>query len=705
MSLRHVLSTALLLGLAACGCGSDSFTQLVEPEFEAATIQPRTSLPPVPVESDSEPGARQIDILFVLDDGFSMENVFLGLIPDNLLEDNRVRTNAAQAIMRHLRANILAALEARYPGEAFDLAFGVGRYEDYGGAFASSGRNFPQDTAARPWVLQMPILRAAHPQFASLFTNSMARKTPGDGRLLIGGVPEISDPNSGIEALWQIATGAGLDADGAGGTLGSGAPGAIATQLTPGATGDVPAVTFADTADGSDPDGRPEFHVRGEGGVVTTIPDPLGGGANVPLIASGNLGGVGWRNNATRFVILSSDRATVAPFSGPVPANVGSTAGTTPSTVLPATGPRSARLVPSAAFDSSGPRFGTLAANIAPTGSATVVETIAALNNLHIEVFSLADPIVVQNQVKPNGGFDGTPTDINAVRPGVGPGQLGHPTFTPWTWLSAVSILTGSEILYPDSTLTPTLLPAVYNLATVWPIDPAATPISPDVGLNEGLITDHLLEDVAQRLVGPPDATAWIPAFLPASGGTGVEILPADLPTVSVPVTLTYLPGGGFAANLTALPPAAFASQTQPVSIPVYLAGDSAPASSQVTFLALNLGAAFADPTPNLVIAESLPYRIQADFTQLSVVPANASPAAVAAAAQVTAALGSLGLTTLTDATLLIQLENLFGSGTEAFGSEVSVQTVTDGCGTVAVPTQPATPLLIGTQPCDPLAP
>jgi len=708
MTLRHLFSVAVLLALAGCGCGSDSFTTFTTPEFESTAIMPATSLPPCPVESDTTPGARQIDIVFVLDDGWTMENVALGLIPQNLLTDARRRTNAAQAIMRHLQANILASLQARYPAESFDLAFGVGRFEDYGGEFADTGRSFALDSGARPWVLQMPVLRAAHPQFSALFTSAMARTTPGDGRRIIGGVPTISDPNSGIEALWQIATGSGLDVDGAAGTLGSGAPCALATQLTPGASGDVPAVTFANAADETDPDGRPVFYVRDENGAVTQISDPLGGGGSVPCVASGNIGGMGWRNNASRFVILASDIATIAPFSGAVPANIQSTPGTTPSSVLPATGPRGARIVTAQAFNNATARFGTLAGNpqIAPDGAATVEETFAALNDLHIEVFCLAAPFLVSNQVKPNGGFDGTGTDIDDVTPGTAPGQLGNPTLSPWTWLSATSILTGSEISYQDETLATRLLPAVYNLATVWPIDPTATPATPDTGANEGLITDHLLEDVAQRLVGPPDATAWIPTFLPAAGGTGILIEAADLPTVTVPVTLTYLPGVNFGDNLTALPAPTFPLQSINVSIPVYLAGNTPPASAGTTFQATNLGAAFSDPTPGLVIAETLPYRIEADFSQIVITPAGAGEGAQAAAAQIRSKLADFGVRTLTEASLLIQLENVGGGAFETLPAEVSVQSVVQGCGTVSVGgAQPVTLLPIGTQPCDPLAP
>lgn len=705
MRLRQLALLGLYVVLAGCGCDSDGFSPDIDPQFESSAFAPGSTLPPCLVENDETPGRKQIDVLFVLDDGWTMENVALGLIPQNLFTDARLRTQAAQAIMRHLQQTLLPALEARFPGDEFDIAYGVGRYEDFGGTFATTGRNFPQDAQARPWILQMPILRQGHPRFAASLAQAIARTTPGDGRRIQLNVPVSDDPNSGIEALWQAATGTGLDADGVAGTLGSGAPCALLTQTTPGVTGDVPAVTFAAVPDETDPDGRPVFFVRDENGVVTIVDNPANPGELVPCIASGDLGGVGWRRNASRFIVLAGDIATVAHFPAAVPATVTSTAGTTPSPVLPTTGPRQARAVTAQAFNNDSPRFGTESVTIAPNGAADVPATISALNGLHIEVFCLASPFIVSNQAKPNGGSDvDGPTHVDDISPGNLVGQLGDPTITPWTWMSAVSILTGSEILFPDETLTPRLLPAVYNLATVWPIDPAATPVTPDTGLNEGLITDHLLEDVMQRLAGPPDATSWISGdFLQDEGGSGFTAGPLDLPIVTVPVTYTPNPGPGFAANISALP--ALVPQVLNVNVPVYLPTQPTPAGANTAFAFTTLGAAFADPTNGVVISETLPYTIVADFGAAIFASQPGANLDVynALETQLREKFALLGAAELTNASLLIRLENIIGTNTETIVDEITVQTVLNGCGYVDVVGQGVLP--VGTQPCDPLGP
>ena len=569
--LRTAVAVALCFALTGCGCGSDGFALIppvTAPSVESVTLEPGSTMPPCPVTSNPQGGVRPIDVLFVLDDGTTMVNAPLGLIPDNQGRDARSRTLAAQAIMRNFRENVPAEVQARFPGEALDFAFGVGRFEDYGGTFAGAQRNHPTDDVARPWVLQMPILRQAHPAFLPNFNDAIARTTPGGGERIVGGGQVFEDPNSGIEALYQAATGAGFSGSGAATTLGSGAPCGLPTQLTPGPSGDVPAVTFTGGAagDATDPDGRPVYFVRDEGGNVTQIPDLLNPGQVTNCIASGNLGGVGWREGAARFIIICSDIATIAPFNGPVVGTdtVQSTPGTTASANTPAIAPRDARLVPADAFNNATGRWGPLAGNpqIAPTGAATVENAIAALNELHIEVLCLAAPTARLNQAKPNGGFDGTLTDIRPILPGEGLGELGDPTITPWTWLSAVSMLTGSEILYQSQTLADTLFPAVYNLATVWPIDPAATQGAPDNGSDESNILDHLREDFVQRLAGPagttlpnplpapPTGDYWIPGgYLTPIGVGGQTITAGDLPLVTVPVTLTPKQDPGFLAN------------------------------------------------------------------------------------------------------------------------------------------------------------
>lgn len=257
MTLRNLMIATLLLVIAGCGCNDDSTPPGgTSPQVRPAVLTIKTQLPPIPVDPPQDiVDPIKIDVTFVLDDGDHMLEKVLGIIPSNP-GDQRTRMQAAQAIFRNLQANLLTQFNAEWlaqnPGTTpppLDLAFAVTRYEDFGGPFPrnradgdvddASNRNNDQD--ARPFILNMPILRVAHPQFADLFANALVRQAPGDGAPFIGfGANKLRavDPQTGIEALYQIAAPTdqngnigGLDADGNGNTLGSGAP----TSLTPAA--------------------------------------------------------------------------------------------------------------------------------------------------------------------------------------------------------------------------------------------------------------------------------------------------------------------------------------------------------------------------------------------------------------------------------------------------------------------------------------
>ena len=255
MTLRNLMIAAALLVVAGCGCNDDSTPPGSTPPAPVpAVLAVKTQLPPIPVTPPPDiVDPIKIDVTFVLDDGDHMIEKVLGIIPSNP-GDQRTRMQAAQAIFRNLQANIQARFNtewlAQHPGTTpppLDLAFAVTRYEDFGGPFTRNradgdvddptNRNNDQD--ARPFILNMPILRVAHPQFADLFLNAIQRQAPGDGAPFIGfGANKLRavDPQTGIEALYQIAAPTqpngnigGFDADGSGDTLGSGAP----TSLTP----------------------------------------------------------------------------------------------------------------------------------------------------------------------------------------------------------------------------------------------------------------------------------------------------------------------------------------------------------------------------------------------------------------------------------------------------------------------------------------
>lgn len=589
MTYRTLFASLALLSLVGCGCTDDSFFGS-SPEAVPSSLRISTLVPPCAIEPPEEGRkVRRIDVFFLLDDSLTMEAVKLGIIPFNP-EDDRTRTFAAQRIMNHLRDNIQARVQAANPGMAFDFAFGVGRYEDFGGSFT----NRAGDRDARPFLLNLPVLRTASPGFDGLFDQALARTAPGDGNPVVNGV-RSSDPQTGIEALYQLATGAGYDADG-GGTTGSGGPCSVASQTAPGDSGDVPAVQFVLNA-ATDPDGHVQYLVQDENGVTTQIPDPANPQQQIPCIASGNLGGVGWRPDAARFVILASDIATASPFlATPAPNTVvGNTDGAPDA-------PRGVRGVPASGFDGNyrvnqgdpSLRFGA-GATVAPAGAATVPDTVAALNALDIEVLCIGFPLVVQNDVKPNGGVDpgdpNTPSDVQRV-------TNFAPTLTAYTWMTAVARLTANEVQTTQLGGGLAFYEPVYNGATVWPY------VSEAEQFNEANITDDVLEDLAYRIQQWIDGGFLKETALAASAGPR-----PPLPTLTWNLRLTLSPGPGFSDVLTQTAPGQNVINVLNVPIPVYWSDDPAPNPVRVDFTTLQYQRA-NDQVP-VPATDVLPFLVQ----------------------------------------------------------------------------------------------
>ncbi len=266
---------------------------------------------------------------------------------------------------------IVSSLLTRFPDVSF--AFGVGRFEDYGGA----GRGFSNEsTSGRPFILNQPIVSSDTPDFDTLLSTALGNSAPGYG----GDAPETA-----VEALWQIATGQGLDGDGNGSKLDSGNAGETGTQTSPGDSGDVPPFSS------------------------NTLP------------TSGSLGGVGWRATAFKIVILATDVCSVVSFASDPPDTIEGIGGTVPMAAFAcsSTTPGSSRFgFISDSVSSSG---NTVSGAVAPKGSADILETIDALNALGIQVIGLAP--------------GGAP---------VPEGSLGA-SFSPSTFLTALAILTGAR--------------------------------------------------------------------------------------------------------------------------------------------------------------------------------------------------------------------------------------------------------------------
>ena len=163
-------------------------------------------------------------------------------------------------IVRAAFPDIISQLQTALPG--IDLGFGVGRFEEYG--------NFAYEySTGRPFVLNQPIVTASTSGYMAAIQAALNRTTPGYGG---------DGPETDIEALYQLVTGAGFDGNNNGSVLDSGRAGLAATQLTPGASGDVPSFT-------------------------SFTADP----ANGIMPAAGSIGGAGFRSGALPVILLATD--------------------------------------------------------------------------------------------------------------------------------------------------------------------------------------------------------------------------------------------------------------------------------------------------------------------------------------------------------------------------------------------------------------
>jgi YDG domain/SdrD B-like domain len=163
-------------------------------------------------------------------------------------------------IVRAAFPTIMTQLQASLVG--IDLGFGVGRFEEYG--------NFGAEYATgRPFVLNQPIVAASTAGYQTAVQAALDRTTPGYGG---------DQPETDIEALFQVVTGRGFDGNNNGSVLDSGSAGLASTQLTPGNSGDVP--SFA-----------------------SFTADP----AHSVFPAAGNVGGAGFRAGALPIILLATD--------------------------------------------------------------------------------------------------------------------------------------------------------------------------------------------------------------------------------------------------------------------------------------------------------------------------------------------------------------------------------------------------------------
>ena len=197
-----------------------------------------------------------------------------------------VRIDASGRIETRFNNQVVALIDGLLSsfGSVVDLAFGVGRFEDYGGI---RGHSISQEhPEGRPFILNQPIVEATTVDFHRSIAAALERNAPGFGG--------ADAPEAVIEALYQVATGAGFNGNDANGALESlNTLDPLLTQTAPGVSGDV--------APWWDDD-------------LTFIPDP----ARFLLPPAGTRGGVGFRDGALPIIVMTMDspiayRPPVAP--------------------------------------------------------------------------------------------------------------------------------------------------------------------------------------------------------------------------------------------------------------------------------------------------------------------------------------------------------------------------------------------------------
>lgn len=212
--------------------------QLNDPQAEGRMINDDI-IPPPPV----------LDVVLLLDDTGS----FSGVGP----------------LLVSVFPTIIAQLQMQYPGG--DFAFGITRFEDY-----NSGTSF-NDPNDKPFTLNQPVITDDTPGFQNAIDAALNRTSLGFGG---------SGPESDIEALFQIATGAGFDGNGDGDSTDAGPAGPATTQTNTNGNGDVPAYS-------------------------TFVPDAPNNVLPPTIPVTSSTDGVGFRPGARHIVLLATD----APFT------------------------------------------------------------------------------------------------------------------------------------------------------------------------------------------------------------------------------------------------------------------------------------------------------------------------------------------------------------------------------------------------------
>lgn len=272
--------------------------------------------------------------------------------------------------------------------------------------------------------MNQPIINAAtagsQDNQITLIKAALDLRSPGNG----GDLPE-----SGIEALYQVAVGTGFDGNGDGiltGIDSTQVAGAGLTQTAPDDSGDVPPFSSLDPT----------------------------------ILASGSIGGAGFRPNALKLVIIATDVCSASAFSNGtgVPTSVTTEFATIPATDFACTGEVRFGVVGTALSKANT----TIARSIVPLGAHTVDETAAALVEAGIQVIGLV-------------------TDSGALPIGGGPSNLPGAYVTSMARLTGAVDSSGNPLVYQ---ITPddfdAIVTAITSAITLSLSDPVNVTLIPD---------------------------------------------------------------------------------------------------------------------------------------------------------------------------------------------------------------------------------
>lgn len=286
------------------------FTGVAEQEYTITVLQNPANNPPVfvttPTSTHVVPGfprtsssgaSDPIVLNLGLNDLSSPVPVSLTLSPDQsvvpkidvvFLWDSTGSFNGSTESVRAAFAELVQQLLTEPSLANVDLGFGVSRFEDYGG---TAGRNAGDGGWSQPFFLNHPVV--------SLGTQSNPAPNQAQRRLAIqsalssqrAGYSGADDtPESLIEALYQIGTGAGFDGNGDGDNTDNGWAGSFDLQGWVGNSQGLP------SGDGGD---VPAFS--------TYQPDTSDMQNHPMLPAEGGIGGMGFRAGALPIVIAATD--------------------------------------------------------------------------------------------------------------------------------------------------------------------------------------------------------------------------------------------------------------------------------------------------------------------------------------------------------------------------------------------------------------